>query len=62
MPERNRYLVTVAREGIVYADNRHEAEEWAPEEEHLWPVVTVDVAPVAPRDPAEEIERRINGN
>jgi len=51
MSERNRYRVQVTREGIVYADNPIEAEEFGIEEEHLWPVVMVDVDSVAPRDP-----------
>ena len=62
MSERNRYRVQVTREGIVYADNADEAEDFALEDEHAWPVVMVDVDQLEPRDPALEIERRINGN
>jgi hypothetical protein len=58
--ERNRYRVAVTREGIVYADDPVEAEEIGIEDADLWPVVMVDVESEPPRDPVEEIERRIN--
>lgn len=63
MSERNRYRVTVTYENIVYADNVDEAEEFGVEECEAgrWNVVAVDVWPLAARDPAGEIERRING-
>jgi len=62
MSERNRYRVQVTREGIVYADNADEAEVFGIEDADRWPVVMVDVDQLEPRDPADEIERRINGN
>lgn len=62
MSERNRYRVSVTLEGIVYADDPLEAEQYGIEECDTWPVVMVDVESVAPRDPVQEIERRINGN
>ena len=62
MSERNRYRVQVTREGFVYADDPVEAEEIGIEDGDLWPVVMVDVESEPPRDPVQEIERRMNGN
>jgi hypothetical protein len=64
MSERNRYRVAVTYENIVWADNADEAEDFGVEECEAgrWNVVSVDVDPAPPRDPVEEIERRINGN
>jgi hypothetical protein len=62
MSEPNRYRVAVTREGIVYADNTAEAEQYALEESDFWPVVIVDCESVPARDPVQEIERRINGD